>query len=469
MSDAAVVYEHMATSHRTSALSPRRLCGRARAGSTSSAVPAPLSLSTCVARAHTDVPPSPDSVAPDTPIRARDMFDSLALKLKSLPTDSGHAANSSLDIKQMALHTPPRRPFASLFISPPMPIPALPTPVLSGGTFAVSCARAALPDANRRRQYLLPLIFLAIVFVVTSIPVIWGIMSLPIRSLDGIPTTLRQVAALGKELQAYADSGLSGKAHVLAVLSIAAIWKHAFSIPGSVLLNVLAGALLSPALGTLVMTALTTIGSIGSSLLSAPLTPLVRRFVPKPLHLVRSALEGNDTADANDALTDKPISTSRPSSPSGDRTKTPTWVRLTVMRLVGVVPWSGINIACGVCEVPLTACALGAFFGTLPWTAVTCQIGDILQAVASQDNEDLTLKGLLSSPTILIKLAVLSLLSLGPVLARDRLVALLTSSMSRCEKSGLPNPNGEDHERSHWRWSRQNWRRNSSEKEEELM
>ncbi|KAG9128206.1 hypothetical protein FRC07_002824 [Ceratobasidium sp. 392] len=470
MPDAAPVYEHMTTSHRTSArLSPRRLCGRARAGSYTSAVPAPLTLTTCLSsRAHTDAPSSPDSPAPETPIRTRDMFDSLALKLQSLPTETGHAPTSSLDIKQMSLQSPPRR-LASLFISPPMPIPALPTPVLSGGTFAVSCARAALPDANRRRQYLLPLIFLAVVFVVTSIPVIWGIMSLPIHSLHGIPKTLREVALLGKELQAYADSGLSGKAHVLAVLSIAAIWKHAFSIPGSVLLNVLGGALLSPALGTLVMTALTTIGSIGSSLLSAPLTPLVRRFVPKPLHLVRSALEGHDAADANESLADKPISTSRPQSPTGDRTKTPTWVRLTVMRLVGVVPWSGINIACGVCEVPLSACALGAFFGTLPWTAVTCQIGDILQAVASQDNEDLTLKGLLTSPTILIKLAILSLLSLGPVLARDRLVALLTSSMSRCEKSGLPSPNGEDHERSHWRWSRQNWRRNSSEKEEELM
>ncbi|KAF8603571.1 hypothetical protein BDV93DRAFT_442369 [Ceratobasidium sp. AG-I] len=344
-----------------------------------------------------------------------------------------------------------------------MPIPSLPTPVLSGGSFAVSCARAALPESNRRRQYLLPLIFLALVFVVTSIPVIWGISSLPIHSLDRVPRTLQEVALLGRELQAYADSGLAGKAHVLGVLSIVAIWKHAFSIPGSVILNVLAGALLSPALGTLVMTILTTIGSIGASLLSAPLTPLVRRFVPRPLHLVRSALEGNDS-DSDNPLADESIATSRPASPTGDRSKSPTWVRLTVMRLVGVVPWSGINIACGVCEVPLSACALGAFFGTLPWTAVTCQIGDILQAFASSDMQGLTLRGLLTSPTIIFKLVVLSLLSLGPVLARDRLVALLTSRIRSCEarseKSILPG--GDEHDRSHWRWSRKSWRRNSS-------
>ncbi|KAG8759593.1 hypothetical protein FRC11_001745 [Ceratobasidium sp. 423] len=472
-------------SHRTSALSPRRLCGRARAGSTSSALPLPLTLSTLRtgsvrARAHTEIPPSPDSPVPETPLRARDMLDSLAFKLRPLPT-ADHTQHpvatptpsATLDMKNSATQTP-RRHFASLFISSPMqPIPALPTPVLSGGTFAVSCARAALPDANRRRKYLLPLVFLAVVFAVTAIPVVWGVMSLPIRSLDGMPTTLQQVALLGRDLQAYADSGFSGKAHVLGVLSIVAVWKHAFSIPGSVVLNVLAGALLSPALGTLLMTILTTIGSVCSSLLSAPLTPLVRRFVPRPLHLVRQALEGHDEPTATDPITEKPIALAQPAD--AQHNKSPTWVRLTVMRLVGVVPWSGINIACGVCEVPLTACAVGAFFGTLPWTAVTCQIGDILQAVASQgDSGDMTLRAVMTSPSMIIKLVVLSLLSLGPVLLRDRLVALLTSSIRSCEshhqrqseKTGLI-IGEEEHEKSHWRWSRKNWRKSSESDGEE--
>lgn len=232
MADTALAYPSMGNSdsQRTSALSPRRLCGRARSGSTSSAVPMPLNLSTFRSssfrtRAHTDVPPTPDSPVPETPIRARDMFDSLALKLRSLPTDQGHEADTltgaARDVKTTPIESPPRRTtFASLFVASPMPIPALPTPVLSGGSFAVSCARAALPESNRRRQYLLPLIFLALVFVVTSIPVIWGIFSLPIHSLDRVPRTLQEIAILGRELQAYADSGLAGKAHVLGVLSI---------------------------------------------------------------------------------------------------------------------------------------------------------------------------------------------------------------------------------------------------------
>ncbi|GAB1523642.1 hypothetical protein RhiTH_006792 [Rhizoctonia solani] len=475
-------------SHRTNALSPRQLCGRARAGSTSSALPLSLTLSTLRtgsvrARAHTEIPSSPDSPAPETPVRPRDMLDSLAYKHRPLPTADhtqhmadGPAPSATDDMKASSTQTPPRRHFASLFITSPMqPIPALPTPVLSGGTFAVSCARAALPDANRRRKYLLPLVFLAVIFAATAVPVVWGVMSLPIRSLNGMPTTLQQVALLGRDLQAYADSGFSGKAHVLGVLSIAAVWKHAFSIPGSVVLNVLAGALLSPALGTLLMTVLTTIGSVCSSLLSAPLTPLVRRFVPRPLHLVRQALEGHDESTETDPITEKPIVVAQPADTQHN--KSPTWVRLTIMRLVGVVPWSGINIACGVCEVPLTACAVGAFFGTLPWTAVTCQIGDILQTVASQgDSGDMTLRAVMTSPSMIVKLAVLSLLSLGPVLLRDQLVALLTSSIRSCEsrsqrqseKTGLII--GEDeHEKSHWRWSRKHWRKSSESEAEEAF
>ncbi|EUC67492.1 SNARE associated domain protein, putative, partial [Rhizoctonia solani AG-3 Rhs1AP] len=343
------------------------------------------------------------------------MLDSLAFKLRPLPTaDTADilAPSVTLDIKSA---TPPRRNFASLFISSPMqPIPALPTPVLSGGTFAVSCARAALPDANRRRKYLLPLVFLAVVFAVTAVPVIWGVMSLPIRSLNGMPTTLQQVAILGRDLQAYADSGLSGKAHVLGVLSIVAVWKHAFSIPGSVVLNVLAGALLSPALGTLLMTILTTIGSVCASVLSAPLTPLVRRFVPRPLHLVRQALEGHDEPTVTDPITEKPITFAQPADTQHN--KSPTW----------------------------------------------------------GDSGDMTLRAVMTSPSMIVKLVVLSLLSLGPVLLRDRLVALLTSSIRSCEshhsqqseKAGLIIGEPE-HEKSHWRWSRKNLRKSSEAEAEE--
>jgi uncharacterized membrane protein YdjX (TVP38/TMEM64 family) len=118
--------------------------------------------------------------------------------------------------------------------------------------------------------------------------------------------------------------------------------------------NVLAGALFSPFLATLLLAVLTTIGSIIATLLSAPLSPFLAHFFPRPLALARSIVDAD----------------------SGTSTKatSPTWVRLTVLRLVGIVPWSGINIACGVLGVALCDCSLGTFIGSIPWTAVTCQV-----------------------------------------------------------------------------------------------
>lgn len=118
----------------------------------------------------------------------------------------------------------------------------------------------------------------------------------------------------------------------------------------------LSGVLLSPFLATLLMTTLTALGSVLSSLLSTPLASIFSHWFPKALSLTRIALEGGRAT----------VSTSRE--------RTPIWVRLSVLRLIGVVPWSGINIACGVAGVSLLDCLLGAFIGTLPWTAVTCQV-----------------------------------------------------------------------------------------------
>jgi uncharacterized membrane protein YdjX (TVP38/TMEM64 family) len=135
------------------------------------------------------------------------------------------------------------------------------------------------------------------------------------------------------------------------VISFTNCCAHVLIVPKK---NVLAGALFSPFLATLLLAVLTTIGSIIATLLSAPLSPFLARFLPRPLALARSIVDAD----------------------SGPNTKatSPTWVRLTVLRLVGIVPWSGINVACGVLGVSLCDCSLGAFIGAIPWTAVTCQV-----------------------------------------------------------------------------------------------
>ncbi|KAF9818313.1 hypothetical protein IEO21_02828 [Rhodonia placenta] len=203
-------------------------------------------------------------------------------------------------------------------------------------------------------------------------------------------------------------------AHVIGVISITAVWKHAWSIPGSVIWNVLAGALISPALATILFTTLTTIGSTCASLLATPLAPFVTQVFPRALDKTRSALEGDSSSEGTS---------------SGKHSQA--WVRLSILRLIGVVPWAGINIASGVCGVAIWDCLLGSFLGSLPWTAVTCQIGDILQTVASNPSPThQSVRSLLTSPEIVMKLAFLSILSLAPILGRNRLRQWISSSVS---------------------------------------
>lgn len=127
------------------------------------------------------------------------------------------------------------------------------------------------------------------------------------------------------------------------------------------------------ALATLHMTLLTTMGSMAASALSMPLAPLVRTFFPRALDVTRGALEGRSSSQSPSRSAES-LSNAAEKRSGGDGDGTPTWVRLVVMRLVGVVPWSGINVACGVCGVSWKDCFVGSFIGTLPWTAVTCQV-----------------------------------------------------------------------------------------------
>ncbi|KAF8845874.1 hypothetical protein BDN67DRAFT_940937 [Paxillus ammoniavirescens] len=277
-----------------------------------------------------------------------------------------------------------------------------------------------------------PILFVMLLFPLSTALVFSSLYSLPISVTW--PRTLSEVAELGQELQKYSQSGAVPLAHVIGVLSVTATWKHAWSIPGSVIWNVLAGALFHPLLATLLLSVLTTIGSVFATLLCMPLAPVLSRLFPRALDMTRNALEGE-----SDLAT-------------GSTSRSPAWVRLSILRLIGVVPWSGINIACGVCGVPLSNCLLGAFIGCLPWTAVTCQIGDILQTVASAPSPGhQTVSSLLTSPDIICKLVFLSFLSLAPILGRDRLRALISKSHpSQSDRTGSTG-----HERqTRWVWVR---------------
>lgn len=200
----------------------------------------------------------------------------------------------------------------------------------------------------------------------------------------------------------------------------------------------MAGALFSPLFATILLTVLTAAGSVFASLLAAPLAPYVVKLFPKALDLTRNAIEG--------------------ASKDTKKPKSSPWIRLSILRLVGIVPWSGINIACGVCGVPILDCVLGSFIGCMPWTAVTCQIGDILQTVASTPSPTpQSVQSLLTSPDIMLKLVFLTFLSLAPILGRNHLQALLSHSSASSPADGETSEVVGDERTGRWAWVK-DWR-----------
>ncbi|KAG6837426.1 hypothetical protein H0H93_009520 [Arthromyces matolae] len=140
-----------------------------------------------------------------------------------------------------------------------------------------------------------PIILVVLMFPISTALVVFCLYTLPISL--AWPRTIADVAQLGRELHGYTQSGLGPVAHVIGVMAITAIWKHAWSVPGSVVWNVLGGALFSPAYATILLTTLTMLGSACATLLAMPLAPFLAHFFPRALNMTRSALEGTSESE----------------------------------------------------------------------------------------------------------------------------------------------------------------------------
>ncbi|KAI0677572.1 snare associated Golgi protein-domain-containing protein [Trametes maxima] len=389
-------------------------------------------------------PPAPDALplAPPTPRNRDAPVLSLAIPPPRQSTRPRSAFASMLARWAQTLHLSPDQSFPSTPSSPRLsrastddssilPLSASPTRAYFGDVFSEK--PQPKPKAGLWEGYPsihAPVLFVLILFPLSTAIVVLSMSTLPITM--AWPRTLPDLAQLGRELHGYTQSGLLSIAHVIGVISVVTIWMHSWSVPGSVLSNVLAGALFPPVLAIVLLTFLTTMGSLSASLLAAPLGPFLTQLIPKPLAMTRSALEGDGSKTDSSAA----------------------WVRLSILRLVGVVPWSGINIACGVCGVAIWDCFLGALIGSLPWTAVTCQIGDILQTVATNPRPtSQSVQSLLTSPDIIMKLVLLSCLSLAPVLGRNRLRSWLSAESSAAQVAASQ---AEDRA-SRWAWVKE-WR-----------
>ncbi|KAI0347242.1 hypothetical protein BDW22DRAFT_1404855 [Trametopsis cervina] len=427
---------------------------RSRASSTS--LRPPLTLNSCAPRkrSNSELPqpvlsPIPPTPAPDSARPSMDKIMATELEM-DIPAHA-HAATATfaefysrfirllrISHKESLMDSTPSSPRQSRSsFSEDDSILPISSPVVSTFGDAVSEKPSAKSTSVWQGS---PSVHTPVFFVIALLPLSTALLlfcmyTLPIT--NSWPRNLTDLAQMGRELHGYSQSGWGSMFHVIGVLSVVVVWNHAWSIPGSVLWNVLAGALFSPWLATVLLTLLTTVGSICASLLSAPLAPFLVKVFPRALDLTRTAIEG--------AATD-------------EKPKSAAWVRLSVLRLIGIVPWSGINIACGVCGVALGDCFLGSFIGSMPWTAVTCQIGDILQTVASTPSPNpRTVQDLLASPDIIFKLIFLTVLSLAPILGRGYLSAWMSSSTGASVKAEMEELDARDDRVSRWAWIK-DWR-----------
>lgn len=179
-------------------------------------------------------------------------------------------------------------------------------------------------------------------------------------------------------------------------------------------------------------------------MLSRPLAPLIAVLFPKPLALVQAALAPESipsppaSAPTDEHMTPVQLSTNPADPPIGTRSgDQAVWRRLLVMRSMGIVPWSGMNVACGVVGVNWKTFWLTTAAGSASWSYVTASVGNILSRLAlpktadGMDDERMhgeSLTSLLRDPVLIAKLVFLTGLTLLPVIIKRRSTPVTTAN-----------------------------------------
>ncbi|RSH78160.1 uncharacterized protein EHS24_002619 [Apiotrichum porosum] len=285
---------------------------------------------------------------------------------------------------------------------------------------------------------------LAGLFVVSFLIVLYAVQTLPITQLKSMPKSTTDLQLLSHDMRQYMASGDYGWWHTVAVITYVGCWKHAWSVPGAVVLNILVGSVFDPMPALALLTLITACGSLGAYSLSRPLAPLIGVLFPKPLALVRAALAPESSGTR---VTPLQVS-SNPAEPAigAPEDRPNIWRRLLLMRAMGFVPWSGMNVACGVVGVDWRTFWLTTAAGSASWSYVTASVGNILSRLAlppaSAANGEVpqgeSLTSLLRDPVLIAKLVFLTLLTLVPVVLKRRSSPTADDSASTTPIPGTP-------------------------------
>lgn len=118
-------------------------------------------------------------------------------------------------------------------------------PVSSSSSFLSSLTSTAPTLSTQRASHqtlstlLPPILFLCISFVISLTIMFYMVSTIPLK----IPHNISEIKLQTVALRDYSRKGLSEGLHVSAVLSALFVFKQAFSVPGSILVNILFGSL----------------------------------------------------------------------------------------------------------------------------------------------------------------------------------------------------------------------------------
>ncbi|CAG8498531.1 33_t:CDS:2 [Funneliformis mosseae] len=124
---------------------------------------------------------------------------------------------------------------------------------------------------------------------------LWGIVSL-VKTIPNLslPTSIEAVKKQAIILENYSNRTWEGYIHIFTVFSLIYVWKQAFSIPGAIFLNILAGALYGPFTATLLSSILTSIGASCAYLLSKFIgQPMIDQYLSDKLSFLRKQVDEN--------------------------------------------------------------------------------------------------------------------------------------------------------------------------------
>jgi len=195
-----------------------------------------------------------------------------------------------------------------------------------------------------------------------------------------IPTTIDDVKFINKILESYKDHYYMS---VFFGFSCVYIFLQTFSIPGSIFLSFLAGALFGFPIGVLVVCSLSTIGASNCYFLSYYIgRNLVQTFFSDRLKWFEKKMRVSKANILNFIL---------------------------FLRLTPIIPNWSINIVSPILGVPWRSFAIGTFFGVMPQTMIAVHAGLTLHQISST-SDVLDFKLFL----ILFALSLISLLPTWP-------------------------------------------------------